>query len=238
MNVKFFRSVLPGALLALAPALASAQVFPANAPAGLTVVGRASIAVPADRLSVTVRLYPRSVTNAALDALAKSVADTMRGAGIADAREVLPLLGSLGPNSQLAVVGTIAHPTRASVESILRSVLATIPDTTAAAIGNNYQVSTALGIDDCDAAETRAQTAAFEDARARATRAAAAAGVHLGAILAINENSAFSDAACRANAGDANGAVATAGTFGPGMDPYGSLNVPITATASVTYALR
>ncbi len=234
----FFRAVPLGALLALAPALGSAQVFPATNPAGLTVVGRSSIAVPADRLSVTVRIYPRNVTNAALDALAKSVADTMRGAGIADAREVLPLLGFLGPNSQVAVLGTIPHPTRASVESILRGVLATIPDATASAIGNNYQVSTALGIDDCEGAETRAQTAAFEDAHARALRAATAAGVHLGAILAINENSAFSDAACRPNAGDANGGVATTGAFGPGGDPYGSLNVPITATASVTYAIR
>jgi uncharacterized protein YggE len=237
--VTFFRAVPLGALLALAPALGSAQVSPATVPPGLTVLGRASIAVPADRMNVVVRLNPRNVTNAALDELAKSVADTMRGAGIADAHEALPLLGTLGPNSQVAVLGTIAHPTRTSVESILRGVMATIPDATATAVGNNYGVTTSLAIDDCDGALARAQAAAFEDARARAARAATAAGVHLGAILAINESNAFTDTACRTNAVEANGIVVNVGPYGGGAnDPYGSLNVTISASATVTYALR
>jgi uncharacterized protein YggE len=238
-----------GVLLALAPLLGSAQVVPAPvvvAPGvpgqalstgGLTVSGRATIAVPADRMSVAVRLSPHNVTNGALDGLAKSVADTMRGAGIGDAREVLPLVGFLGPNSQVAVLGTIEHPTRTAVETILRSVLATIPDATAAAVGNNYQVTTSLLLDDCSGAEMRAQTAAFEDARARAQRAATAAGIHLGAIVAIVENSAFSDIACRANADGQNAGVVV-NFAGGGGDPYGSLTIPVTATASVTYAIR
>jgi uncharacterized protein YggE len=234
--VKFFRTIPLGAIFALVPALASAQAFLPNPPPGVTTVGRASIAVPADRMNVVVRLSPRSVTNAALDELAKSVADAMRSAGIADAHEVLPLLGSLGPNSAVAILGTIEHPTRASVESILRGVLANVPDATASAVGNNYQVATSLAIDDCDGALARAQTAAFEDARARATRAAAAAGVHLGAILAIDEGSQFTETACRTNALEANGMFA--GNLNGMSDPYGSLSVNVAASASVTYALR
>ena len=199
--------------------------------AGLTVVGRATVAVPADRMRVIVRLTPRNVTYAALDDLAKTVADAMRQAGIGDAHVALPLRGFLGPNSTVAIIGSVGHPTRESVEAILREALKAVPDQTAATLQNAYQVQTSLEVDDCTPAETRAQSAAIADARARAERAAAAAGLRLGGIIAINESGTFAPAACGAKSDDA-----TPMQFS--NDPYGSLSVPVSVTATVTFAIR
>jgi uncharacterized protein YggE len=204
---------------------------PAQALAGITVTGRATVTIAPDRVRVEVRLYPRNVTATRLGALADDVAAAMRSGGIADAKVALPLVGFLGPNSTVAVVGTVAKPTRPSLESILRSTLAAVPDASATALANAYQVTTSYQVDDCSAGEARAQAAAMADARARAERAAAAAGLRLGPILSVNEAGTFAPIACSANLEEPNN-----GGFGAG-DPFGAIAVPISVNAVVTFAI-
>jgi uncharacterized protein YggE len=198
---------------------------------GITVTGRATVSIPPDRLSIVVRLFPRNVTYAALDELATTVAAAMRSAGVADAHVALPVLGNLGQNSTAAIVGTVQHPTREALETIMRSTLKAIPDATATALQNGYQIQTSLAVDDCTAAEKRAQNEAFADAKARAAGAAAAAGVALGAVVAINESGIFPSPACRRQGEE--GAV----TINAG-DAYGPFSVPIAVNLVVTFALR
>ena len=224
--------LLFGAFGAASSAAGAQNLIAPGAPnvAGITVTGRATVSVAPDRLSIVVRLFPHNVTYAALDDLAKTVAGALRGAGVTDAHVALPVLGSLGQNSTVAVIGTVSRPTREAVEAIARATLKAIPDATATALQNGYQVQTSLAVDDCAAAEQRAQNEAFADAKARALRAAAAAGVQLGAVLAMNEGGFAGSPACRS--GDE--AFVNVGN----SDAYGPLSVPISLSLTVTFALR
>jgi uncharacterized protein len=219
----------------LVPAASFAQpaapVSPSGPVPGITVVGRATVSVPPDRMRVTVRLFPRNVTGQQLEAMADEVATAMRSGGIADAKTALPLSGYLGANSTIAIVGTIVKPTRGSLETTVRSALAAVPDATATALANAYQVTTTYAVDDCSAAETRAQTAAIDDARARAGRVAVAAGLRLGSIVSVNETSTYAQPACNPDFDEP--------SAGPGnTDPYGPVVVPIAVNAIVTFAVR
>jgi len=229
---KSLRVVVLFALFAV-PSGASAQVQPGVVTANtITVAGRATILVPPDRLRVLVRLSPRNVTGEQLEALAASVADAMHAGGIADAKAVLPIAGYLGSNATIAIVGSVAKPTRESVEAILRATLKAVPDATATALGTNYQVQSSYSVSDCSDAEARAQQAAIADARARAERVATAAGLHLGPIISVNEGSAGPAAGCFTDPDTAYGAA-----FG-NQDPYGAIAIPVNVFATVVFGTR
>lgn len=223
------------ALAALAAAPASAQFVPpgqsALPPGRLTVVGHGSASVPPDRVRVTVRLFAQSqpgTVAASLDDAGRTVANAMRAAGVRDAAYVLPVEGFLGPNAQPAVVGSVAKPTRETMERIARDAFKALPPTLPGL--QNFQISAFYIVDDCSDADARAQRSAMADARARAARAASAAGVKLGAILSVDESNAFAPACLPA--------TATLGQQQMGGDPYGPLEVTVSVNAVVSFALH
>jgi len=130
---------------------------------------------------------------------------------------------------QPAVVATIDKPTRELLETLARDTVANLPPAVAPAF-LNYQLATTFGLDDCSEPESRAQNAAFADARARAQRVAAAAGVKLGAVLSVNESFGFAPTPCR-------DWQATGSPGGGAYDSYGPLEVPITVGITVTFAI-
>jgi uncharacterized protein YggE len=193
--------------LALAPLAASAQEsMPIPAPplaAGLTpergalpaggIVesGRATIAVPADRIKLTIRAYagvpsPGSgpTTAQSVSDLEKLVVDTMRANGIPDAHLQTAVLGNV--NTPDAIVGTLSKPTHDSIDATEKRVLAALPASTLSAL-RNINVEGALETDGCGPIVERARAAAFADARKRAEALATVAGVHLGVLTAASE---------------------------------------------------
>ncbi|MBD5657773.1 MAG: SIMPL domain-containing protein [Candidatus Eremiobacteraeota bacterium] len=238
MSLLKFLSLL--ALLSLGSGIAAAQTadprsvnggIPASA-GGVTVVGHGSVVISPDRARVEVRLVPQRFSGASLsiDDSGKTVANALRTAGVADASYELPVEGMLGPNSQPAVTGTVTKPTRESLERIARATVKALPSSLPGV--QTFSIGIAYFIDDCSAAESRAQSAALDDARARAKRVATAADVHLGPILAVNEAATFPSPACGQ----------TAPNFGQNIfnnqDAYGPLVVTIAVTATVTFAIR
>jgi len=228
------RTIIGLLLLLAAGRGAEAQVSPAAAPPsrGVTVVGHGSVSVPPDRARLVVRLFAnqRPGTPAgSLDEAGKTIANALRTAGVRDAAYVLPLAGTIGPGSSPAVVGTVSKPTRESAERMTRDVFANLPESLPGVV--SFQITSALIVDDCSAAEARAQTAAIADARARAERAASAAGLRLGAIESVNESMTFPSPGC----GAPNGAPLG---FNGGQDEYGPLAVVVSVTATVTFGLR
>jgi uncharacterized protein YggE len=230
--------LLVGALLAAGATAASAQAGAASRdgiePAHvITVVGRGQVGVPPDRVRVILRFFPRNgpggTSAPAYDEAARDLVDAIKRAGAADARVSIPLEASSGPNVQPAVVAMVRKPTRDTIEKMARDTIANLPASVAPAFAN-YQLTTTLLLDDCSEPETRAQNAALADAHARAERVAAAAGVKLGAVVAVNEGASFGVDPCRA-----------ATQFSPVqnglVDPYGPLEVPVSVSAIVTYAI-
>lgn len=203
---------------------------------GISVAGRATIAVPPDRMRVSLRLFaqfapvPVSRPTVSVDDAQKAVVDAMRRAGIADARVEFPVIAASGPNVAPEIVGTIAKPTRDRVEGMTRTILANLPPSVAVALGN-FQLQSRLEVDDCRAAERRAQIAAIADARERAESAASAVGVRIGRVLAIDERASFPPFGCATRPDDVNAVQ------GPNFDGYGPLVVAVNAVVSVTYAI-
>jgi len=202
---------------------------------GITVTGRGVADAPADHMRVTVRFFAPMPNNAVnFDDTAKAVVAAMQSAGIANAREVLPIEGGVGPNTAPTVVATIDHPTHESVERLARQTVAALPDRTSRS-SINFNVAAALFSDDCASAETRAQQAAIADARLRAKRAAAASGLRLGSIVAVNESSNFLPAGCPTSP---DRAPFFGANYNYAIDPSAPLAVPITVTATVTFSIH
>ena len=204
---------------------------------GITVLGRATVAAVPDRARVTVQIFgntgPANANATSLDDAANALRDTLRANGVADAREVLPIGNFSTRNVVPAIVGSVEKPTRDRLEEIARNVAKALPDRYAASFAN-AQIVVALIVDDCDAAEMRAEHAAFVDAKARATRLAAAAGVRLGAVTAIGDTQTFLPPGCAAKPD----AIDTTQTSNPqNVSWYAPLAVPITVNEAVTFAI-
>ncbi len=200
---------------------------------GITVTGRGVADAPADHIRVTVRFFGPTPNNTAnFEDAAKAVVAAMQSAGIANAREVLPIEGGVGPNVAPTVVATIDHPTREMLERLARQTAAALPDRTSHS-SINFNVAAALFSDDCASAETRAQQAAIIDARRRAQRAAAASGLHLGSIVGVNESSNFLPPGCPTSP---DSTPFFGGAYN--IDPSAPLAVPIAVNATVTFSIR
>jgi hypothetical protein len=229
---------IPAALFALVPA--SAQlVVPMQRPAGvgsaeanaITVGGRATVRVPADRVRFALSIYGRGASTA-LDDAGKTIAGILRDHGIADATWTLPTSGGVSlERAQGSVIGTMNKPTREKAEALIRDTFKSLPPSLIA-FAQSAQVQTTLLVDDCSAAEARAQAAAIADARARATMVARAAQVGLGKVVAVYEQ-------LPQNFGCATKPDATPFT------PYGSPNqaldnfdVILSLNATVSFAIR
>jgi uncharacterized protein YggE len=184
---------VPLTLLALMPA--SAQLVPQRlSPAAggtpevntITVVGRATVRTPADRLRFALSIYGRGASTT-LDDAGKAIAAILREHGVADAAWVLPTSGGVSlQNANGSVVGTLAKPTREKAEAIIRGTFQSLPPSIVA-FAQGAQLSTSLMVDDCSAAEARAQEAVIADARQRATMVARAAQLGLGKVVAVYE---------------------------------------------------
>ncbi len=231
-----FMPVLPGRGLPIPPSGVPDGIVGATT-RGITVSGRGTVNAPPDRLTVTIFFntqfsppgMPRPVGFLPLDDVTRSVVNAMHRAGVDDARIVLPLFPS-GGNAAPQVVGSLTKPTRELVESIVRKVTSDLPATFSPALPN-YQIQSRLVVNDCSPFERRAQTAAFADARARAELAAAAAGVHVGRAIAIDQRQFFGSAGCATKPDD----MAPQQQFF--YDPYGPFVVPVTSGVTVTYEL-
>src|ERR1700694_5275561 len=174
MNVRSLAYVaalaVPLALLALLPASAQlaypveriAQASGAPSANTITVSGRATVRTPADRLRFSLSIYGRGASTT-LDEAGKSIASILRDRGISDATWTLPTSGGVSTqNATGAVIGTLAKPTREKAEAIIRGTFAALP-ASVMAFAQSAQLSTSLILDDCTAAEARAQTAAIAD---------------------------------------------------------------------------
>jgi uncharacterized protein YggE len=226
------------ALLVLTTAGASAQGVPrgaAPATGGITVNGHATVLAAPDRARVTVTVFGTAAGGPAGGiALADALDDlvkAMRAAGIADARDVLPLGNVNARSVNPAVIGTVAKPTRERLEAIAKDVLRGVPDRDAPLLGN-AQVQIVAIVDDCGPYEARAERAAFADARARAERLAAVAGLHLGAVTALGDLQTFPSPGC-ATSPDA----VENGPNIPFGAPYGPIGVPVTVNETATFAI-
>jgi hypothetical protein len=191
--------------LSLLVAPVRAQVAPVG---GITVTGRGVVRVHADimRLSAFIgpqpqRYPPRggSTTDgpgagsvptsppAAVDEAAEAIAKALRDGGVADATSSMTAFNPVAMSSTCVITGTLHNPTRSLVDALARAgnlAAAPYPNMTL----QNLVLS--LFASDCSAAETRAQEAALSDARSHAERAAHAAGIRLGTIIAVNETAA------------------------------------------------
>jgi len=208
----------------------------AQSVSAITVVGRGTIRVPADRMRVVVRIFGRSGatgTVGSLDDAGKTIAEALRAHGMPDAAWVLPLSGMLGQGGGgPQIVGTIEKPTRERVETIMRETVKALPDALASVI-QSAQIQSSLFLNDCSDAEARAQKAAVADAHRRAEMIARAAGVRLGSVLAINEQSSVTGACLSPSDFGALGYNPQGNYF----DPYGPLDVSIGVGATVSYAI-
>ena len=183
------------AAVALAPIAGRAQeILPVErgVPASGAIVetGRATIAVPADRIKLTIRAYAGAVapgtqaTSQSVTDIEQLVLTTMRANGIPDAHLVTFVLGNV--NTPDAIVGTLAKPTHDSIEAAEKRVLAALPPNALAGL-RNINVEGQLEADACAPIVARARTAAFADARKRAEALALVAGIRLGSLAGATE---------------------------------------------------
>jgi hypothetical protein len=181
-------------------------------------------------MRVYVHLFTqRNQPSADVDNAGKTIAEIMRAHGMPDATWTLPLTGSIGMNTTMpTIVGTIAKPTRASVEAIIRQTVAAVPDSFGTVI-QSAQIQSALLVDDCSAAQERAERLAVEDARHRAEGLARAAGIQLGAVVGITESFPTPTACLPAADVSVN--------QGPQQDAFGAVDVPIVVNATVSFAI-
>lgn len=207
----------------------AAQLAASPAP-GITVNGSGVARVAPDRMHVEIFLNPgRGVSESALDTVGERVAATLRLHGLPDAAWILPLTGTIGQGTEPVIVGTIAKPTRPKLEALVRDNALVFPEPIPEI--QNFRIQSSLAADDCSAAERRAQRLALDDARARADALARDAGLALGQVTAIfqfvgnNAGCASSQSGGRIN-------------YYTGDSAYGPLEIPVSVSLNVTFAVR
>jgi uncharacterized protein len=174
------------AVLVLAPLAASAQAPPLQSrpfgtppsAGGITVAGRGLVRIPVKTLRFAA--YARGPADE------KGALAAMRAAGVDD-----PAIGPAGPQISFnnggptMLRGTIHDASQAKLERIGVAALDYIRAHPGATLDN---VQFAPHIDDCPTAEQTARTMAIADARRKAEAIAAATGLTLGPVIAVNEN--------------------------------------------------
>jgi hypothetical protein len=204
------------AVLVLVPLAASAQVpvRGTGGAGGIVVMGRGVVRTPVKVL--------RFMAQARGPADERSVLAALRSAGIDD-----PVIGPPGPNvwvgsnSPTAVRGTIRDVSQAKLAKIglaaadyVRAHPATLLES----------IQLTPRIEDCAPIEQAARLAALGDARRRALAIAAASGVTLDAVVAVNENG---------------GCPIESDQFNSSQQAFdlGTLSTTVTMFESVTYAI-
>ncbi len=231
----------PFALFILGPS--AAQVPPQRLPpsAGgapdlntVTVMGRSTVRIPADRARFSLSIYGRGASTT-LDEAGKTIAAILRDHGVSDATWTLPSSGSVTTqNASGSIVGSLAKPTREKAEALIRDTFHSLPPSVIA-FTQGAQLSTTLIVDDCSAAEARAQEAVIADARTRATLVARAARVGVGKVVAVYEQLP-----------QTSGCATKPDTVPEGLNFYGALRQPgldnfdviVSITATVSFAIR
>ncbi len=169
--------------LALLPVGASAQGVPRTIalpgvraqPAGITVQGHGT-----SRIAVkTLQFFAMTRGNAEEG----PVLAAMRAAGIVDP-SVGPAGSSISSNQPAMLRGTIPGATHEKLDRIAKAAADYLHQHPGASIDN---VNFVPRIDDCDAVEQTARTAAFADARRRAQAIASLAGLSIDGVEAVNE---------------------------------------------------
>ena len=235
-----FRLLLVCALLTMSSAAAQTAPVggrPGASLGGITVLGRGTAAATPDRARISIAVFgnvsPQSTSAAPLDDAANALRSALQSSGVQDARIVLPIGNLNTRNVTPAIIGTLEKPTRERLEAVARAVVKALPERVTPALAN-AQIQITLLVDDCAPEEARAERAAFADARNRAGRLAAAAGLRLGSVEAINATPNFLPAGCstKPDTIDASG-------NGPPPFPsyYGPLTLPITVNETVTFAI-
>lgn len=224
-------------LVTTAGAAAQGMPYVGRAPAGdagITVTGRGATASIPSRARITVTLPGANAGGVTVDDAAHALVDALRANEVADARVVPPVGSVNAAYAPIAVVGSLAKPTRERLETIAANVVKALPDRFGPVL-SKAQIQLALASDDCTADEARAERAAFEDARARAERLASIAGLRLGAVIALNAAQIYLPPGCPTKPD----AIEANGNGGAGFGSlYGALTLPITVTLTLTYALR
>jgi hypothetical protein len=226
-----------GMLVTTAGAGAQGMPYGGRVPAGdagITVTGHGAAAALPSRARITVTLSSPNAVGVTVDDAAHALVDALHANEVGDARVVLPVGTLNAAYAPLAVVGTVAKPTRERLETIATNVVKALPDRFAPVL-SKAQIQLALASDDCSADEARAERAAFEDARTRAERLASIAGLHLGPIVALNAAQIYLPPGCPTKPD----AIEPNGNGGVGFgNLYGALNLPITVNLTLTYAVR
>lgn len=204
---------------------------------GITILGRGTAAATPDRAHVSIQVFgnpgPQSASPVSLEDAANALRSALQANGVQDAREVVPIGNLSTRNLAPVVVGTVAKPTRERLEAIARNVVKALPDRLAPALANT-QIQVALLVDDCSPDEARAERAAFADARSRAGRIAATAGLRLGGVEAIVATQTFLPTGCETKPDTIDGPATGPPPF-PSL--YGPLALPITVNETITFAI-
>jgi uncharacterized protein YggE len=166
--------------LAATRAAATAQGFPRDIP-GITATGRATLIAHADRYAIDVVIAPSSPSGDDLDRAGAALVDALRSVGIRDASSAA-FFDPAGQQTDREISGNLANPTTESLANIARIVTSTLAVFPASTL---RRLSGSPGLSDCADVEGRLHAAAVKDARARAERLAAAAGVTLGEVPTI-----------------------------------------------------
>jgi uncharacterized protein YggE len=165
--------------LALLPIGASAQgpapLVSRSSPAGISVVGHGSVRVPVKTLQFVAATRGNADEPAVLAA--------MRAAGVVD--PVVGPAGSVLSNNQVTMLrGTIPDASPAKLEHIGLAAADYVRKHPGTSIDN---VNFFPRLDDCNASEQSARTAAFADARRRSEAIASLAGLTIVGVQAVNE---------------------------------------------------
>ena len=153
---------------------ANAQGFPRDVP-GITVTGRATLVAPADVAYVSELLVSTPGSHDDIDRASAAVSTLLHGAGASDV--VSATYSGDDARTGRLISGTIHGPAGATLLVFARGVNDALKHYPGTALEHS---TTALGLSHCEDVEGRLQSAALEDARARAGRLATDAGVKLG----------------------------------------------------------
>jgi len=204
----------------------------AQPPDGITVRGSGSATARATSatlsLYVTARNNTLTITSASLTPLVNALVN----AGIQRSDIVTPVYMTPEAHTNNATIAaTVRQPTTAMLQNgiiQLSTAFTSMPNL----LLNNVQVR--LTLDGCDAVVRQAQSAALKQARANAEGVARQLGLHIGAVVAVDEQSGSLDS---------DGKCVSAYSIGPYQNmPFNSpsdyLAVRVYANVSIRYAIR
>lgn len=236
------KALSSSALIVSAMVLLGAQPMPqmsmpasargAQPPDGITVRGSGSAAATAANAVLTLYVATRNNMLAITPASLAPVIDALVSAGIERGDIVVPVyLTSAAHTNNATIVATVHRPTTAMLQNgitQLSNAFTNLPDL----MLNSAQVR--LTLDDCTAVLRQAQSAALKQARSNADSLARQLGLHIGAVVAVDEQSGSLNS---------DGQCVSAYSIGayqnmPFSTPGDYLLVHVYASVSIRYAIR